>query len=165
MADKIIDLGGRVKIRLEENKYADNPKYIAHIYTGGNKAIASQPVNDEAQAVKWAKAYSNSTPYSNVKKGDRVSVKGAKNNSYENGRAKAETCLNQRMKDAGMRVGNGGYPEKMFEAPARVKAHRKFTPTDYSYFRGKGYTDAEILKKWDEEGGDALNWKKRAWDK
>ena len=89
MADKIIDLGNRVKIRLEENKYSDYPKYIAHIYTGGNKAIASQPVYDEAQAVKWAKAYTNSTPYSN-------------------GRQKAETYLNQRMKDAGVKVENDG---------------------------------------------------------
>lgn len=96
-------------------------------------------------AVTKGSIVTNSTPYSNVKKGDRVSVKGAKKydalspdtvsgevlfvhpdgkvavrvgsgqmnvlpqdivNAYSNGRQKAETYLNQKMKDAGMKVEN-----------------------------------------------------------
>ena len=100
----------------------------------------------------------NSTPYSNVKKGDRVSVKGAKKydalspdtvagtvlfihpdgkvavqvgsgqmnvlpqdivNAYSNGRMKAETYLNQKMAEAGVKVENaspGGKFTTIYEA-------------------------------------------------
>jgi len=98
-------------------------------------------------AVTKGSIVTNSTPYSNVKKGDRVSVKGAKKydalspdtvsgevlfvhpdgkvavrvgsgqmnvlpqdivNAYTNGRAKAETYLNQKMAEVGVKVKNDG---------------------------------------------------------
>ena len=34
-----------------------------------------------------------------------------------------------------------------------IKRHRNFSQDDYSYLRGKGWTDAQILKRWDTERG------------
>ena len=36
-------------------------------------------------------------------------------------------------------------------ASAKIKAHSQFTQGDYDYLKGKGWSDAEILKRWDEE--------------
>lgn len=38
-------------------------------------------------------------------------------------------------------------------ASSKVRAHSQFTQADYDYLCGKGWTDAEILKRWDEEAG------------
>ncbi len=43
----------------------------------------------------------------------------------------------------------GGFHNAM--APDRVKSHRLFRQDDYDYLKNKGYSDAEIVKLWDED--------------
>lgn len=38
-------------------------------------------------------------------------------------------------------------------APASVRNHSQFTQSDYDYLKGKGWSDKEITKRWDEEAG------------
>lgn len=49
-------------------------------------------------------------------------------------------------------------PAKVADAVAssRVRAHSQFTQADYDYLRGKGWTDTQILKRWDEEAGKGV---------
>lgn len=37
-------------------------------------------------------------------------------------------------------------------ASSAIRSHKQFTQADYDYFKSKGWSDAEILKRWDEEG-------------
>lgn len=79
-------------------------------------------------------------------------------NSYQNGRDRADDLLLIRE-----RLGNGAPPTKSFPAPSAMKSHRNWSSTDYDYFRGKGWSDAEIKKKWDEEAAGKkgpLDWSK-----
>jgi hypothetical protein len=88
--------------------------------------------------------------------------KGSKyGNSFANGVTKADRVINSKLQAAG--IENGSYPEKNFTAPGNIKSHPQFTQTDYSYFRGKGYSNQEIKMMWDrenKEGNKPLNWQR-----
>jgi hypothetical protein len=45
---------------------------------------------------------------------------------------------------------------------AALKAHPQWSRTDFEYFRGKGYSNQQILEFWDRDlrlGCQPLNWK------
>lgn len=47
---------------------------------------------------------------------------------------------------------NFGRKTKDAPASSAVKAHSQFTQGDYDYLKGKGWSDEQILRRWDEEG-------------
>jgi hypothetical protein len=53
--------------------------------------------------------------------------------------------------DPSQLVSEGADKAKDAVAPAKVKAHPQFTQGDYDYLKGKGWSDDQILKRWDEE--------------
>jgi len=63
----------------------------------------------------------------------------------------------------GSNFSNGTKTDKQFPASSRVKQHRNFNQDDYNYLRNKGWDDAKILQRWDEEAGQGkgpTTWKK-----
>ena len=75
---------------------------------------------------------------------------------FMNGRMKAEREITNNFP-----VFNGAPPSAHYTASSQIKSHPQFSQTDYDYFRGKGYSDAEILRKWDsEKGSPPTDWKK-----
>jgi hypothetical protein len=45
----------------------------------------------------------------------------------------------------------GGARKTRDATPPSIRAHSQFTEADYNYLKGKGWSDNEILKRWDAE--------------